>query len=352
MPEVHPWQEGPAGLSRFARDTSRSADQLNQLVAFLVLDICVETTMRTFLSLPDGVAPAKIKYSERRKFSEGNFHDLTRGLEAACATPIAPTDLSHIKYFHTTRNHLYHQGSGVTVAASDVERYMRVAASLLDQVLGVGQDGAPTSPGGVSSPTEEQVTRLGAELPRNIEQFRGLINALFETIEPRLVYPTTISRLSAIASGIDAVSFPRKLTDFRQLIESTFENREIKTWLMDLLAADVAGDSEQTLRNTQFLIEACEDHYALYSLIAGIFFLPVGDVCKDSVDRYDDISFLAQDDYCIMGIYTACVTFTSYIAHADGRMMFENPSLVERAKEVNDKMVDTIKRLSTFNQSL
>ena len=53
-----------------------------------------------------------------------------------------------------------------------------------------------------------------------------------------------------------------------------------------------------------------------------------------------------------MGIYTACVTFTSYIAHADGRMMFENPSLVERAKEVNDKMVDTIKRLSTFNQSL
>ena len=90
----------------------------------------------------------------------------------------------------------------------------------------------------------------------------------------------------------------------------------------------------------------------MYSLIAGIFFLPVGDVCKDSVDRYDDISFLAQDDYCIMGIYTACVTFTSYIAHADGRMMFENPSLVERAKEVNDKMVDTIKRLSTFNQSL
>ena len=80
-PELHPWQEGPVGLLRFARDTSRSADQLNQLVAFLLLDICVETTMRTFLSLPDGLAPAKIKYFERRKFSEGNFHDLTRGLK-------------------------------------------------------------------------------------------------------------------------------------------------------------------------------------------------------------------------------------------------------------------------------
>ena len=30
--------------------------------------------------------------------------------------------------------------------------------------------------------------------------------------------------------------------------------------------------------------------------------------------------------------------------------MFENPPLVERAKEVNDKMVDTIKRLSTLTK--
>ena len=175
------------GLLRFARNTSRSADQLHQLIAFLILDICVETTMRTFLSLPDDIAPAKIKYFERRKFSEGTFHHLTRGLEAACATPLVPTDLlRHVKYFHDKRNQLYHQGGGITVAAGDVERYMRVAASLLHQLLGVEQEGAPTSPGGTSSPTVEQVARLGAELPRHIEQFRGLINALFETIEPRL----------------------------------------------------------------------------------------------------------------------------------------------------------------------
>ena len=304
-----------------------------------------------FLSLPDGLAPAKIKYFERRKFSEGNFHDLTRGLETACAIPIAPTDLHYVKYYHAKRNQLYHQGSGITVAAGDVERYMRVAASLLNQLLGVGQEGAPTSAGDATRPTKEQVARLGAELSRNIEQFRELINALFETIEPRLVYPTTIRRLSTIASGIDAVSFPRKLSDFRQLIESTIEDHEIKTWLMDLLADDVAGDSEQTLRNSQFLMEAGKDHYALYSLIAGVFFLPVGDVRKESVDRYDDISFLAQDDYCIMGIYTACVSFTGYIAHADGRIMFENPPLVGRGKEVNDKMVDTIKWLTALTKA-
>ena len=112
-PELHPWQEGPVGLLRFARNISRSTDQLNQFVAFLLLEICVETTMRTFLSLPDGLAPAKIRHFERRKFAEGNFHDLTRGLETACVTPIVPTDLlNHVKYFHAKRNQLYHQGSG------------------------------------------------------------------------------------------------------------------------------------------------------------------------------------------------------------------------------------------------
>jgi hypothetical protein len=207
---------------------------------------------------------------------------------------------------------------------------MRVAASLLNQLLGVGQEVAPASSGGTSSPTKEQVARLGAELRRNIEQFRELINALFERIEPRLVYPTTIERLSTIAKGIDAVSFPRKLNDFRQLIESTIEDRQIKTWLIDLLADDVSGDSEQTLRNTKFLMEAAEDHNALCALIAGVFFLPVGDVRKEDVDGYDDISFLANDDYSIMGIYNACVHFAGYAAQADGRTILENPPLLER----------------------
>jgi hypothetical protein len=71
-------------------------------------------------------------------------------------------------------------------------------------------------------------------------------------------------------------------------------------------------------------------------------------VRKDSVDRHDDISFLAQDDYSVMGISTACVSFAGYIAHAEGRMMLANPGLVERGIELNDKLVDTIKRLSAL----
>ena len=106
----HPWQRGPAELLHFALKTSQLNIQVNQLVAFLLLDVCVETTMRTFLSLPDGLVQTKMKYFERRKFSEGNFHELTKGIEASAKIPIGMTDLHYAKYYHALRNQLYHQG--------------------------------------------------------------------------------------------------------------------------------------------------------------------------------------------------------------------------------------------------
>ena len=348
---LHPWQENPTGLLRFARDTSRSPAQLNQLVAFLLLDVCVETTMRTFLSLPDGLVPTNVKYFDRRKLSEGNFHDLTRGIEVACARQIEPTVLHYVKYYHAIRNQLYHQGSGITIAADDVTRYAAVAASLLKQLLGVDEETENPRPGRPSGVTADQVLRLKTELPKNLDRFRELLSELFEAIEPRLVYPTTIKRLSIIASGIEAVSFPRKLGDFRSLIESTVQDTEIKTWIISLLSDDVEGDNEQILRNSQFLMEAGRDHYALYSLIAGVFFLPVGDVRKESVDRYDDISFLDNDDNSIMGIYNACVWCDDYLARAGSSVPPERIPVVNRAIEVNDKLVGTITRLSALVQA-
>lgn len=72
------------------------------------------------------------------------------------------------------------------------------------------------------------------------------------------------------------------------------EDAEIKTWLLRLLSDDVVGDSDQVLRNSWFLMEAGEDHVASYALIVGLFFLPVRDVRKDTVDRYDDITFYPE----------------------------------------------------------
>jgi hypothetical protein len=80
---MHPWQRNPGELLDFALQTAQSTININQLVSFLLLDVCVETTMRTYLSLPEGLIESDLGYFERRKYSEENFHTLTMGVAAS-----------------------------------------------------------------------------------------------------------------------------------------------------------------------------------------------------------------------------------------------------------------------------
>jgi hypothetical protein len=59
---LHPWQRPALDLLQFALKTSKSKTPIDQLVSFLLLDVCVETTLRTYLSLPDGMVDSDMKY--------------------------------------------------------------------------------------------------------------------------------------------------------------------------------------------------------------------------------------------------------------------------------------------------
>ncbi len=71
---------------------------------------------------------------------------------------------------------------------------------------------------------------------------------------------------------------------------------------------------------------------------------------KDSVDRYEDISFLDNDEYSIMGIYNACVWFEEYFLSMNS-VLPEHVPTVERGMEVNGKLVVAIKRLKALMQA-
>lgn len=347
----HPWQRGPSELLQFALQTSKSDIPINQLVSFLLFDVCVETTMRTFLSLPDGLFDTNIAYYDRRKYSGGNFHDLTKGIEISVKKKIKNHDLHHAKYYHDIRNQLYHQGKGVTVDPKDVRGYAAVAVSLLSQLLGVDVTGIydETLDGGTSV-SQDSFLQLKKEMPRNIDRFRKLINEIIETIEPKLVYPSTIAKLSDIGVNVDVSSFPQKLRELRELIQSCIKDDKIRSWLLDLLSNDMEGDSQQVLKNSHFLMELGEDYISLYSLIIGLFFLPVGDVRKDDVDKFDDISFLNNDDYSIMGVYSACAFFADYLLKRDW-IDVKDVGVLERTQELNMKLKMTIKRVEGLMQA-
>ena len=111
----HPWQSGPTELIYYAINHLHRTSEFDQRIAFLLLDIGIETLFKTFLQLPDEVSGTNLSYTERKKASEGSFHELVRGIQKAAGSRLDDIDLTHIQFYHDLRNKLYHQGNGITI---------------------------------------------------------------------------------------------------------------------------------------------------------------------------------------------------------------------------------------------
>lgn len=133
----HPWQSGPAELITYAVTHLHKDTDFDRRLAFLLLDVGIETLFKTYLTLPDKVTGAQGSYTERRKATEGNFHELVAGVEKAAQNQIRGFNFSHIQYFHDLRNKLYHQGNGITIPFEQVHQYANLSVQLLAILLEV-----------------------------------------------------------------------------------------------------------------------------------------------------------------------------------------------------------------------
>ncbi len=95
---MHPWQTGPTELIAFALEQMHKGSDFDRRLAFLILDVGVETLLKTYLTLPDTVTGARSPFGERRKASRGTFHDLTQGIKAAVHEPEVIFDLDHVMF--------------------------------------------------------------------------------------------------------------------------------------------------------------------------------------------------------------------------------------------------------------
>lgn len=134
----HPWQTGPTELIEFALDRMHKGSDFDRRLAFLMLDVGVETLFKTFLTLPESVVRFKIQRGERFKASQGNFHELLHGIEASDPNRAAIFNFAHIEYYHNFRNVLYHQGNQViAVQLEQLRGYANLAVNLLREYLDV-----------------------------------------------------------------------------------------------------------------------------------------------------------------------------------------------------------------------
>jgi hypothetical protein len=134
----HPWQVGPTELIEFSLERMHRGSDFDRRLAFLVLDLGVETLFKTFLKLPESVVQFHTKRGDRLEASEGNFHELLRGVQNANPQKAKNFFFAHIEHYHNMRNMLYHQGNqAMAVPMSQLEGYAILAVGLLREYLDV-----------------------------------------------------------------------------------------------------------------------------------------------------------------------------------------------------------------------
>jgi hypothetical protein len=191
----HPWQNGPAELVSYALEHLHRENDFDQRIAFLLLDIAVETLFKTFLTLPDEVTGARTKYHVRREAAEGNFHQLVKGVQDAAADRLKEgLNLDHVRFYHDLRNKLYHQGNGITVPTEKAKAYAELAVGLLSALLEVDLTTKLRQP-----EIERTLLHQVQEVQQGLSRFREDVAFVIEKMEPGLLLPSFVRELADIA---------------------------------------------------------------------------------------------------------------------------------------------------------
>ena len=134
----HPWQKSPTQLILYAEELMNNESDFDHQVAFLLIDVGVETMFMTYLSLPDDVIRSKNKYHERMKFiGKSSFAALVNGVKVTAGQRLKDLDLNRVLYFHNIRNKLYHLGDGIVPTDENLNSYLALAKELLERLLSV-----------------------------------------------------------------------------------------------------------------------------------------------------------------------------------------------------------------------
>ena len=105
-------------------------------IAFISVDNSVETSIRTFLSLPQSKSGIKVPRKDIDAV-ENSFPGLLNLLWQHAGVRLAGIDEADIEHYHRIRNKLYHDGTGLSVDEEYLRAYRQIAVLLVKNFFGV-----------------------------------------------------------------------------------------------------------------------------------------------------------------------------------------------------------------------
>lgn len=334
MAQTHPWQSGPTELLDHALKHMCRDSDFDRRLAFLLLDVGVETLLKTFLLLPDSITGTSMSYRDRRTAAEGNFHQLIAGIGSAASSRLQNHDLSHVEYYHSIRNNLYHQGNGITVPSEQVVGYAKEATFLLRVLLDVDL----TDRIALSPDVFPMLSKQSEELEAALGNFQDSVALAMEKLAPGLLKPSIARDLRSLAAGLDLESLQGKVDVFARVITTSVSDEAIREWVLELIARDVSWAGQQELSNTRFLFSLLDDPINLYLLIIGAFALPDGNIEKEYLYSQQDLQIVTDSEHHVLGLYDHAKEFRRWT----GRITtggIASRSMVELLTERGQKLV-------------
>lgn len=130
------WASGSLELLRHADSHIQLDTAFDSRIAFISVDNSVETSIRTFLSLPEKISG--VKFQQKEVEEAGNsFPKMVDLLFNKARPKLAGLDDGDIEHYHRIRNQLYHNGTGLGVDRRYLDAYRQIAAVLLNNLFGV-----------------------------------------------------------------------------------------------------------------------------------------------------------------------------------------------------------------------
>lgn len=198
---LHPWQQVPSELITYAVEHMHKGGDFNQRIAFLLLDIGVETLLKTFLTLPDEITGVKIPFDKRKESASRGFHNLIKAIKEAAPDKVKNIDLSHIQFYHDIRNNLYHQGNGITISAELVSGYSEISTVLLRELLEIDIISTLKKPEikaaqkEAQEKLEKEIFRRKEKIQNKILKVKSVVELAIEKIDHELLLPTFVRDL-------------------------------------------------------------------------------------------------------------------------------------------------------------
>jgi hypothetical protein len=141
----HTWASGAVELLRHADSHIDLETAFDRRIAFISIDNSVETSIRTFLSLPTSKSEIKVPRRDVEAV-ENSFPSLLSLLWQHAGNRLTGIDESDIEHYHRIRNKFYHDGTGLSVDEQYLLAYRQIAVLLLKNLFGVSLENPKPAP--------------------------------------------------------------------------------------------------------------------------------------------------------------------------------------------------------------